>query len=672
MRVLILGTDTDIGKTQICAALCHGMFQTKGEAFYHKPLQTGGEHLDANFVKENAPGCLVIPGLCLSDAVAPTHAAQREKRVLPSIEELQPPDYNHLVVEGAGGIYVPVNFSNETWVEFARYHRLPVFVVARNRLGTINHTCLTVKALQAEGVDLRGVILSGDHHENTATLTEMLEIPLIEFPEMPKAAKNPLWQDACKKLVGEVERLFKKTPDFSDHDLKDLDSRHIWHPFTQHKTAPDPVIVERAQGVFVELSDGKKLLDCQSSWWVHNLGHGRVEVREAMFRQQRDLDHVIFAGTTHRPAVECAHRLLKFTPKLSKVFYSDNGSTAVEVGLKMAWQSHRNRGQAHRTKIAKLHSGYHGDTFGAMALGGSGFHDAFESLLFKTLTLHPLLKHAGGSKVDELNSWFQEHGDELSAVVIEPLMQGAGGMLLQDEEWLRQLATLCKEYGVYLVADEVFTGLGRTGKFLACQRAGIDPDIVCLAKGLTGGSIPFAATLATEEVFENFISDDSHKALLHGHTFAGNPIGCEIAISVLKLYEKFDFSEKSMKLEKAYQSWAQVYAQELSVRNLRVLGSILAVELPYSQTRSYFDGSANIFHQLAIEEGLLLRPLGNTVYLVPPLLISEEETRVMLDSWTRTLQRWNAFMTSQQEAKNENLRRSRTREKNSRAIELEC
>ena len=387
---------------------------------------------------------------------------------------------------------------------------------------------------------------------------------------------------------------------------------------------------------------GKKLLDGVSSWWVNTIGHGRPEIGKAISQQQAQMDHVIFAGATHHPAAKLANKITELTDGLlSKVFFSDNGSTAVEVALKIAHQSWQQRGEKGRHKFLALKGSYHGDTFGAMSIAGSeGFHQAFKPLLFAGLFTRPVTVHASvhypevnkeniaairTQAIKDLRTLLEANHQEINAVIVEPLVQGAGGMFVQDEQWLREFVQTCREYKIPIILDEVFTGMGRLGANFAFQRAALQPDIVCIAKGLTGGTLPLALTLVNESFFNDFLSADRAKALLHGHSYTGNPISCNVALATLEIYKKESLIEQALQHEQAFAKWLDEHAEELKLQNARVKGCLMAFELPGTGPGNYFNAHSEKISECAAKHGLFLRPLGNTLYFAPPLSLTKQE-----------------------------------------------
>ncbi|MBI5434996.1 MAG: adenosylmethionine--8-amino-7-oxononanoate transaminase [Planctomycetes bacterium] len=390
-------------------------------------------------------------------------------------------------------------------------------------------------------------------------------------------------------------------------DLLARDARVAWHPYTQHGLEQEFLPVVGARGSLLELADGREIVDAISSWWTCLHGHGRPELVEALRDQAARLDHVLFAGATHEPAVRLAERLLELAPPgLARVFYSDDGSTAVEVALKIALQSAWNRGERERRVFVALEGAYHGDTFGAMSIGErEPFFGAFGDLLFA-------VEHAA-VELGAVEAALAKLGPRAAGVIVEPLVQGAAGMRMHSHEFLRGVRAACDVARVPLIADEVMTGFGRTGALFACERAGVAPDLMCLAKGLTGGMLPLAATLATAELFEAFRSSERSKALFHGHSFTANPLGCAVASASLELVRANDVPAR---LETIGLRIERRLASALSGLAVRRVGGIVAFDLPGDA--SYGSRRSLALRRRALELGVLLRPLGNVVYALPP------------------------------------------------------
>lgn len=398
----------------------------------------------------------------------------------------------------------------------------------------------------------------------------------------------------------------------------------IWRPYTQMMTAAPPIEVVRASGPWLETRDGRRILDAISSWWVNIHGHNHPRLNRAIANQLERFAHVIFAGFTHEPAERLARELLDHVPdELTRVFFSDDGSTAVEVALKMAYQAWRNRGQRRRTLFLALEGAYHGDTFGAMSVGGStDFHGAFSDLLFNVLRLpHP----DNGPTEKALDRALEEHADRIAAVIVEPVVQGAAGMVFWPVDTLRLIRQRTRETGIPMIADEVFTGFGRTGPFLACEHGPVIPDIVCLSKALTGGYLPMGATLCTEDIYTAFLGESRETALLHGHSFTGNALACSVALESLRLFDEEDRLGRVRQLEAQFQQALSRLAGLPRVRAVRGVGALAVIDLEPAGGGGYFDSTGPALHGRFLDRNLLLRPLGNTLYVLPPYVITDQE-----------------------------------------------
>ena len=398
----------------------------------------------------------------------------------------------------------------------------------------------------------------------------------------------------------------------------DRDARVCWHPYTQHETEPEPLVVVGAEGAYLELEGGRRILDGISSWWATLHGHGQADIARAISEQVRRLDHVLFAGATHPKAIELAERLTALTPgELTRVFFSDDGSTAVEVAIKMVLQRWVLRGEPGRKVLVTLEGGYHGDTFGAMSVGDPDpFFLPFTPFCFEAARV-PVRAEAIVAALDEL-------GERAAGVLVEPLLQGAAGMRMHPPELLRAVRAACDERGLPLIADEVMTGFGRTGARFACEVAGIGPDVLCLAKGLTGGMFPLSATLATEAIFEEFLSPERARAFFHGHTFTANPVGCAAALASLEVLEREDTPGRLDAIGRTIHGALDDLAQHPAVRDLRRCGGAVALDLAGGE-EGYLASMAPRLRAAAIERGVLLRPLGNVLYALPPSCLTEAE-----------------------------------------------
>ncbi len=415
----------------------------------------------------------------------------------------------------------------------------------------------------------------------------------------------------------------------------DRDRQFVWHPYTQMKTAPPPLCIVRGQGVYLYTEDGRRLLDGISSWWVNIHGHSHPRLNQAIADQARRLEHVIFAGATHEPAVDLAERLVGVLPAgLTKIFYSDNGSTAVEVAVKMALQYWRNQGQPARRRIVALPHAYHGDTIGAMAVSApSVFTDAFTPLLFHVDRVAP----------DEVGAHLAAHGDQVAAVIVEPMLHGAGGMIMWPAASLARVREACYRHGVLLIADEVLTGFGRTGRMFACEHASVTPDIMCVSKALTAGYLPLSATAATNAVYDAFLSDDRTKTFFHGHSFTANPLACAVALASLDLLEENRALDRVARLERKLRDGLSPLRALPIVADVRVLGGVGVVELRTERDApagGYLDQVGPRLYDEFLRRGLLLRPLGNVLYFMPPYVITDSEVDWVVDQITEVCTRF--------------------------------
>ncbi len=436
--------------------------------------------------------------------------------------------------------------------------------------------------------------------------------------------------------------------------LTDRDRAHVWHPYTQMQTAPPPLPIVGGKGVYLFTEDGRRILDGISSWWVNIHGHSHPALNAALAAQAARLEHVMFAGCTHPPAVDLAERLVSLLPGgLTRVFYSDNGSTAVEVAVKLATQYWINKGEPQRQTFVTLHHAYHGDTVGAMSVSeDSIFTRAFAPLMFPVMRAHapycyrcPVGLERASCEIDCLASLEQtlaSLGDSAAAVIVEPMLQGAGGMIVWPAEFLAGARRLCDRFGVLLVADEVLTGFGRTGRMFACEHANVTPDIICLSKALTAGYLPLGATCTTEAVYDAFLSDDRSRTFFHGHSFTANPLACAVALASLDLFEDDKVLERVKRLEAQLQSGLKPLAELPLVGDVRVIGGVGAIELVADKgggpdkarpplSAGYLDEIGPRLAAAFLDRGLLLRPLGNIVYFMPPYVIDDSQTAWAID-----------------------------------------
>ncbi len=407
-------------------------------------------------------------------------------------------------------------------------------------------------------------------------------------------------------------------------NVRDADRAHVWHPYTQHGLGETWPQIVRAEGAYLYDDAGRAIFDAISSWWVTLHGHAEPSIAAAIAEQARTLEQVIFAGFTHEPAARLAADLVARLPKgLNRVFYSDNGSTAVEVAVKIALQYWQNRGE-HRRLILALENAYHGDTFGAMSVSARGlFTDPFADQLFEVTRLPDPVEGDGAPLLAALDHVLAARGRDVAALIVEPMLMGAGGMRMWSAETLKGLRERCAQAGVVFISDEVFTGFGRTGPLFACEHAGVSPDIICLSKGITAGFLPFGATVATEELFEAFHSTDRKKTLFHGHSYAGNPLACAAAVASLQLLDDTSAARRAA-IERAHRTAAATLASLPGVANVRVLGTVIALDLVVADV-GYLSGVGLELRKYALDRGVLLRPLGDTVYVLPPYCTTEAD-----------------------------------------------
>jgi adenosylmethionine-8-amino-7-oxononanoate aminotransferase len=422
----------------------------------------------------------------------------------------------------------------------------------------------------------------------------------------------------------------------------------IWHPFTQEALDPAPMRITKAEGVHLYTADGRRLIDAISSWWTNLHGHGHPAIVSAIAEQVAKIDHVLLAGFTHDAVEELRDSLRKILPKgLAHVFFSDDGSTAVEVALKMAVQYWQNVGRPEKKGIIALEHAYHGDTVGAMSVGAeSSFTHPFRELLFPVHRVHsaycyrcPVGKTRATCDIDcveKLRKLLEEEHEEIAVVIVEPLLQGAGGMIVHPVEFLQRVRRLCTEHGVLLIADEVLTGFGRCGKMFACELAGVVPDLMCLSKGLTGGVLPMGATICTREIHEAFVGTDRARTFYHGHSYTGNPIAAAVAVASCQIFEREPVFDRIAKIAEIHHSRLAAIKNHPAVGDVRSIGAMAAVELR-ADDAGYTSKLCPKLYKFFIEAGVLLRPLGNIVYVLPPYAISPEELHYVHDRIVESL-----------------------------------
>jgi adenosylmethionine---8-amino-7-oxononanoate aminotransferase len=408
------------------------------------------------------------------------------------------------------------------------------------------------------------------------------------------------------------------------------DASPVWHPFTQHALQPSSVEIVAAEGAWLKTADGRRILDAISSWWVTTHGHRHPHIVAAIKAEADRLDQVIFAGFTHAPAERLARGLVAIAPPgLEHVFYSDSGSTSVEVALKMALGYWHNVGES-RQRILALEHGYHGDTIGGMSVGARGvFNAPYAPLLFEVTRLPFPAAGREQATLDALEAACREGG--VAALIVEPLILGAGGMLIYSAAALADMKRTCERHGVLFIADEVMTGWGRTGTLFACEQAGISPDILCVAKGITGGALPLAATLCTPRIFEAHLSSDRTKTFFHSSSYTANPLACAAAVANLEVWAREPAVDRVAALAAGQAQRLAAFAHDRRFKNVRRLGTIAALDLDVRDAGYLADVGPRLY-QFFLERGVLLRPLGNTIYVMPPYCTADIELDLVYDA----------------------------------------
>ena len=406
--------------------------------------------------------------------------------------------------------------------------------------------------------------------------------------------------------------------------LQDRDKNVIWHPFTQLKTAPIPIAIVKAEGSYFYDDKGKRYIDGIASWWVNIHGHSHPYLAKKISEQLLRLEHALFSGFTHEPAVQLAERLLKRLPaNQSKLFYSDNGSTAVEVALKMAFQYWSNI-SIPKTKVIAFENAYHGDTFGGMSVGArNAFNLPFSKLLFDVIHIPVPVK---GKEQESLHALkIALKNEDVASFIFEPLIQGAGGMVMYSPEILDELIQECRNKNVITIADEVMTGFGRTGKFFASDYLEHKPDIICMSKGITGGVMPLGATSCSQFIFDAFLSNDKMKTFFHGHSYTANPTACSAALASMDLFDQPEAFENINRITALHATFLEKIKSHTALVKVRQSGTIIALEIKTGERTHYLNSLAERISEFFLARGIILRPLGNIVYVLPPYCISNED-----------------------------------------------
>jgi adenosylmethionine-8-amino-7-oxononanoate aminotransferase len=420
----------------------------------------------------------------------------------------------------------------------------------------------------------------------------------------------------------------------SNSELMNLDLEYIWHPCTQmkdHETLP-LIPIKNGRGVWLYDFEGNRYLDAISSWWVNLFGHANQKISQAITKQSKELEHVLLAGFTHRPAIELAKKLVEISPKaLKKVFFADNGSSAIEVALKMSFHYHKNMGEK-RELFLSLTNSYHGETLGALSVGDVWLYkETYKPLLIKNIQT-PVPKNQTKEATDEaiqaLEAILKKHGKDISAFIVEPLIQGAGGMHIYSSQYLKRAYNLIKTYGIHLIADEIMTGFGRSGTMFASEQAGISPDFMTLSKGITGGFLPLSVVLTTDEIYQAFYCDyEKYKAFLHSHSYTGNPLACSASLATLDIFESEDILKKNRDKSIQILEGLKRFEKLERVKNIRGLGMVFAFDIDGYSPKKRIGLEV---YKFGLKNQVLLRPLGNTIYFMPPYIINSDEIELML------------------------------------------
>jgi len=428
-------------------------------------------------------------------------------------------------------------------------------------------------------------------------------------------------------------KVLKNAPIDEISNWVEKDDKYTWHPFTQHGAEPQAPVIMRGQGASLFDQNDREIIDCISSWWTCTHGHCHPELAQALKDQADTLDHVIFSGFTHPPAIKLAETIINKLPDdLNRVFYADSGSMATEIALKMAIQLSQNRNQTKRKTLIAFDRGYHGETFGAMAVGKkSGYFKPFENMMFDvkfmpfpaTWNNDADAQEKQDAALKEYQDYMNDHHDEVIGVIVEPLMQGAGGIRFCDPSFIHDITKYAQEKDITVIFDEIAVGFGRTGTMFAHEQCGVTPDIICLSKGLTGGTLPLSLTITSEKIFQEFIDADYDRAFAHSNSYTGNPLACAIAVRAIELFDEENTLDKIAKIESNHQKFAAQLEQINTIHQVRVKGSILAFNL--KQGGGYKSSISEEMRFYFLDQGFNIRPIGDVIYIMPPYCITDEQ-----------------------------------------------
>lgn len=640
----ICGTDTGVGKTVVCA----GLLKNITNAHALKVIQTGDSLLDQNVYIE-AHNRASVRTIKHFELAASPHLAASLTGVTLSVNELSSEIEKEIVqhefnlIECCGGLLTPIN-DKETFLDLIVSLSFPVILVVKNGLGAINHCLLSINTLRQHGVEIAGLIFTHPQpfatseqtviaQDNIKILNERTKLPVLaSIPFIPEllATKNRQsgWEKVANALENTAYELQKNPSQMSSNFLSDFDQQHLWHPYVRAIDAPLNPIVEQTKGCYFYLKDGRQILDGMSSWWSAIHGYNHPVLLKAISQQATKMPHIMFGGLTHEPAILLGQCLLEIAPKgLNNIFYADSGSVAVEVALKMAIQYYHSKGLRGKSKFISFLGGYHGDTFGAMSVCDpvQGMHNAFGEMLLKNIFVsRPNISFNqtfDPSALDKFRQVIAQHHHECAAVIIEPIVQAAGGMWIYHPQFLKEIRKICSENQILLIVDEIATGFGRTGQLFACDWSQITPDIMCIGKALTGGCMTLAATMSTKEVAIGI--SEQNNVLMHGPTFMANPLACHIALASIDLLLKSSWQKIINSIEKILKTELTVCLEDCMVADVRVLGAIGVIEM-----KEKVD-AAKLQRYFIDQHRVWIRPFNNLIYVMPAFVIQPEEVLLL-------------------------------------------
>jgi adenosylmethionine-8-amino-7-oxononanoate aminotransferase len=664
-RLLITGTDTGVGKTRVTAALAARLRAEGRTVAVAKPFLTGTSEFNGDPWADDARVLVAATGLPLEPddicayrmaaPLSPLAAAEREglELSLPAVTSLLDrlaSGADTLLIEGVGGLLVPL-WPGFTVADLARALDVPVLLVARAGLGTLNHTLLSIDSARARSLAVCGFVMSLSHdwerdagEANARIIQQESGVAFAGFLQPVSLPPSTAWREAASGI--DVDAVLGASPRRRPHNTATL-----WHPFTQMQEwlQEDQLTISAAYGCTLVDAQGRRYVDGVSSLWCNVHGHRHPRITGAIHRQLNRVAHSTLLGLSHEPAEDLARALVDVTPAgLEHVFFSDSGATAVEVALRIALEYHERCGRPHRTKFVSLSSAYHGDTVGSVSLGWSEtFHRALDPVLFPVFKFDPphlLMRRDGldaeaalAASLGQLGSLLAVEGHEVAACILEPRVQGAAGIWIQPQGYVDAVSAICRRHGVLLICDEVATGFGRTGAMFACDSDGTEPDIMTLGKGLSGGYLPLAATLVRPVIFEAFLGPaHESRAFYYGHTFTGNPLGCAAALASLESFREENTLARGRDAAAMLEARLQRLRHHPNVGEVRGLGLMWAIDLVAdARTGEPFPEEARMGHRVcraARDHGVILRPLGDSVIVMPPLVISAAEIDAIGDA----------------------------------------